>query len=49
MMSIAWMLLITLVVFGEKVLPHGQHTATAIGVVLATLGVMVAGAGVSSH
>jgi predicted metal-binding membrane protein len=49
MMSIAWMLLITLVVFGEKVLPHGQHTSTAIGIVLATLGVMVAGAGVSSH
>jgi predicted metal-binding membrane protein len=48
MMSIAWMLLITLVVFGEKVLPHGQHAATAIGIVLATLGVVVAGAGVSS-
>jgi predicted metal-binding membrane protein len=46
-MSIAWMLLLTLVVFAEKVLPHGQRTAIAVGLAFIALGVLVA-AGVTS-
>jgi predicted metal-binding membrane protein len=41
-MSIAWMLLLTLVVFVEKVLPLGQRPSAGIGVALTTLGVLVA-------
>jgi predicted metal-binding membrane protein len=41
-MSMAWMLLLTLVVFVEKVLPMGQHTAAAIGVSFVAFGVAVA-------
>ena len=44
MMSIAWMLLLTLVIFAEKVLPHGERTSAAVGLGLITLGVIVAGA-----
>jgi predicted metal-binding membrane protein len=41
-MSIAWMLLLTLVVFVEKVLPLGQRLSAGIGVALTILGVLVA-------
>jgi len=37
-MSIAWMLLLTLVVFVEKVLPYGQRSASLIGLALVALG-----------
>src|SRR5262249_4852764 len=43
MMSIAWMLLLTVVVFAEKVLPHGERTSVAVGLGLITLGLVVAG------
>jgi predicted metal-binding membrane protein len=43
MMSLAWMLLLTLIVFAEKVLPHGQRISTAIGVALIAVGLVVAG------
>ena len=46
-MSLAWMLLLTLVVFVEKVLPQGRRTSTVIGIALVVLGVMVAGGAVS--
>ena len=41
-MSLAWMLLLTLLVFIEKVLPQGRRAAPVIGVALILLGVMVA-------
>ena len=41
-MSLAWMLLLTLVVFAEKVLPQGRRASAAIGVALAALGIIVA-------
>jgi predicted metal-binding membrane protein len=41
-MSLAWMLLLTLVVFVEKVLPQGDWSATAVGVAFAALGLLVA-------
>ena len=41
MMSLAWMLLLTLVVFAEKVFPHGQRVSAVIGVVLILLGLVV--------
>jgi predicted metal-binding membrane protein len=41
-MSVGWMLLLTLVVFVEKVLPLGQRLSAGIGVALTTLGVLVA-------
>ncbi len=45
-MSLAWMLLLTLVIFAEKVLPAGPRTAQIIGIGLLLLGVVVAsGAG----
>jgi predicted metal-binding membrane protein len=40
-MSLAWMLLLTLVVFVEKVLPQGQRISTAIGVAFVALGLAV--------
>jgi predicted metal-binding membrane protein len=40
-MSLAWMLLLTLVVFAEKVLPHGRITAVATVIVLIVLGAVV--------
>ncbi len=41
-MSLAWMLLLTLVVFAEKVLPFGQRTALAVGVGFIAVGGLVA-------
>jgi predicted metal-binding membrane protein len=41
-MSLAWMFLLTLVVFAEKVLPLGHHAPQAVGVAFALLGVLVA-------
>jgi predicted metal-binding membrane protein len=41
-MSLAWMLLLTLVVFVEKVLPQGQRASIAIGVALVALGLLFA-------
>ncbi len=41
-MSLAWMLLLTLVVFAEKVLPAGRGTSRVVGVAFLTFGVLVA-------
>jgi predicted metal-binding membrane protein len=41
-MSIAWMLLLTLVVAIEKLLPLGRHASVTIGIVLIVLGLAVA-------
>jgi len=41
MMSIAWMLLITLVVFAEKILPHGPRISVAVALGLIALGLLV--------
>ncbi len=41
-MSIAWVVLIAVAVFAEKVLPHGWRTARLIGVGLIALGLAVA-------
>ncbi len=41
-MSLAWMLLLSLVIFAEKVLPGGQRASTAVGVALLVLGALVA-------
>ena len=41
-MSLAWMLLLTLIVFVEKVLSQGELSATAVGVAFAALGLLVA-------
>jgi predicted metal-binding membrane protein len=46
-MSLAWMLLLTLVVFVEKVLPQGRRSSHMIGVALILLGVLVASSAVS--
>ncbi|MGH6886994.1 MAG: DUF2182 domain-containing protein, partial [Geminicoccales bacterium] len=46
-MSLAWMLLLTLVVFVEKVLPQGRSASAVIGVALIVLGLVVASGGVS--
>ena len=40
LMSLAWMLLLTLAVFVEKVLPQGQRISTMIGVAFVALGIM---------
>jgi predicted metal-binding membrane protein len=40
-MSLAWMLLLTLLVFAEKVLPLGRRFSTAIGVALVVAGVAI--------
>jgi predicted metal-binding membrane protein len=37
------MLLLTLVVFVEKLFPHGRRAAAIIGVALVALGLLVAG------
>jgi predicted metal-binding membrane protein len=42
-MSLAWMLVLTLVVFAEKVVPHGPRVAAGIGFALIALGLVVAG------
>jgi predicted metal-binding membrane protein len=46
-MSLAWMLLLTLVVFAEKVLPWGRHIAYGVGVAFLVLGILVANGGVA--
>jgi predicted metal-binding membrane protein len=46
-MSLAWMLLLTLVVFVEKVLPYGRRASAVIGVALVVLGLVVASGTVS--
>jgi predicted metal-binding membrane protein len=40
--SITWMLLIALVVFAEKMLPHGPRISVAVALGLITLGLLVA-------
>jgi predicted metal-binding membrane protein len=41
MMSIAWMLLMTLVVFAEKALPHSRRISAAVALGLIALGLLV--------
>lgn len=41
-MSLAWMLLLTLVVFAEKVLPAGRSTSRVVGIAFLALGIVVA-------
>jgi predicted metal-binding membrane protein len=41
MMSVAWMLVMTLVVFAERVLPYGQGISVAVAVGLIALGLLV--------
>jgi len=41
-MSLAWMLLLTLIVFAEKVLPLGRRAAQVVGVAFVALGALVA-------
>jgi predicted metal-binding membrane protein len=41
-MSLAWMLLLTLVVFAEKALPMGRRTAFGVGAAFLVLGILVA-------
>jgi hypothetical protein len=41
-MNLAWMLLLTLIVFVEKLLPHGRRSAAVIGIALVALGLLVA-------
>jgi len=41
-MSLAWMLLLTLIVFVEKVSPQGERASVAVGIALTALGIMVA-------
>jgi predicted metal-binding membrane protein len=40
-MSLAWMLLLTLIVFVEKVLPQGRRAGAATGIALTALGIVV--------
>jgi predicted metal-binding membrane protein len=42
MMSIAWMLSLTLVVFAEKVFPYGMRISAAVGVALIAIGLLIA-------
>ena len=42
MMSIAWMLSLTLVVFAEKVFPYGVRISAAVGVALVAIGLLIA-------
>jgi predicted metal-binding membrane protein len=48
-MSLAWMLLLTLIVFIEKVLTRGPRAEAAIGVALIALGIMVGVGTVPMH
>ena len=41
-MSLAWMLLLTLVVFVEKMLPRDRHVEAVAGIALIALGIVVA-------
>ena len=45
MMSIAWMLSLTLVVFAEKVLPYGVRISAAVGVALVAIGLLITSGG----
>jgi predicted metal-binding membrane protein len=47
MMSLAWMLLLTLVVFAEKALPQGRRTSVVVGGTLIGLGLAVGSGAVS--
>ena len=40
-MSLAWMLLLTLVVFAEKVLPQGRRMSSVVGAAFLVLGILV--------
>jgi predicted metal-binding membrane protein len=42
MMSIAWMLSLTLVVFAEKVFPYGVRISAAVGLALIAIGLLIA-------
>ena len=42
MMSIAWMLSLTLVVFAEKVFPYGVRISAAVGMALIAVGLLIA-------
>ena len=42
MMSIAWMLSLTMVVFAEKVFPYGVRISAAVGVALIAIGLLIA-------
>jgi predicted metal-binding membrane protein len=42
MMSIAWMLSLTVVVFAEKVFPYGRRISAAVGAALIALGLLIA-------
>ena len=42
MMSIAWMLSLTLVVFAEKVFPYGVRISAAVGAALIAIGLLIA-------
>jgi predicted metal-binding membrane protein len=46
MMSIAWMLSLTLVVFAEKVFPYGRRISAAVGAALIAFGLLIAGGAV---
>ena len=48
-MSLAWMLLLTLVIFAEKVLPMDHRTARVVGGALLVLGVLVASGTIGVH
>jgi hypothetical protein len=41
MMSVAWMLLLTVIIFAEKVLPHGMWTSTLVGLGFIALGLLM--------
>ena len=41
-MSLAWMLLLTLIDLAEKAMPMRRHNAKAVGVAFLVLGIMVA-------
>ncbi len=40
-MSLAWMLLLTLIIFAEKVLPVGRRMSSVAGAAFVVLGVLV--------
>jgi predicted metal-binding membrane protein len=46
-MSVAWMLLLTLLVFVEKLFPRGESISSAIGVAFVGLGLLVASGTIS--
>jgi predicted metal-binding membrane protein len=45
-MNVAWMVLITLVVFAEKMLPHGPSISAVVALGLIALGLLVGGGAV---